>query len=269
MNLFKMGKKRTWPWQIVVMILPLILFYLIVGANESFWKVMLSGAVIYLVFELYFDNGRFPRSRKNNRKLIQPLLFIGIELTVNLIYAYVKHIPFFRYSIPVIFKSALCVSWFEELTTTLIWVTMLISVIHCRKQQILKQNLCMVVFIASLLFGLMHMTNLPLFLEVGRDEPLFIVILLFLVHFVNAFATGLVYKSLFLKTGSLFFCILLHFLNIIIKMGTIMPNEVLVYSVVVTLVYLLYGTYELVHIDDTVVNEWNRRLRLSKMDLIG
>ena len=51
-------------------------------------------------------------------------------------------------------------------------------------------------------------------------------------------------------------------------MGTIMPNEVLVYSVVVTLVYLLYGTYELVHIDDTVVNEWNRRVKLSNCDSV-
>lgn len=267
MNLHKSEKKKClWPWQIIVMILPMIWSYLIVGATGNLadrWLI-LSGGATYLVFVLFFDQGRLPRDRMNDRKLIPPLLFIGIELTVNWIYAYVNHIPFFRYPISVILRNALAIGWFEELVTSLIWVSMLTSLVYCRKQQVTKQNLSAVVFVASTLFGLIHLTNLPTFLKAGKNDPLFLVILLVLLQIVSAFALGLVTKSIFLKTGSLFYCILIHFLLNISRMGTVMPNALPVYDVVIAGVYLLYGVHESKHIEETVVNEWNRRLDLSE-----
>lgn len=260
--------KIKWPWQIVLMLIPLILLYPGFGVERSLKVCLVIGWIAYAVCELLVDIRRFPRNRKNDRKVIPVFLLIGVEFIIDGIYAYVNHLPFFRYPISVVLQKALYAGWGEEIFSTLILITVLVSLFYHWKKQITKRHLTIVSFAAGAIFGLSHMGNLLGLWESYSDKPQFVIMLLCSLHIVNAIAAGLIFKSIFLKTGSLFYCILLHFLVDISRMGTVFPNSSQIYASVLIFIYLIYGAYESIHMDETVANEWNRRLKRANSDSV-
>lgn len=254
--------KIKWPWQIVLMMIPLILLYPGFGVDRTIKVRIVIGWIIYAVFELLVNIRRFPRDRKYDRKVIPVFLLVGAEFVVDGIYAYVNHIPFFRNPVSVVFQRAFLAGWREEIYTTLILVTALVSLFYNWKKKITKRHLTIVSFAAGIIFGLLgHLENLPGLWEVNKDKPQYFIIMVCSVHIVNAIAGGLIFKSIFLKTGSLFYCILLHFLVDVSRMGTAFPNDSQIYGSILMFIYLIYGAYESMRMDETVANEWNRRLK--------
>lgn len=252
-----------WPWQIVLMLIPLVFLYPGFGVDGRLKVGLVTGWILYALVELLADSGRFPRNRKNDRKVIPVFLLLGAEFIVDGIYAYVNHLPFFRTSISVILQKAFLAGWSEEIFSTLVWVTVLVNLFYHWKKKITRWHLSIVSFVAGTIFGLSHMGNLLGLGEIYSDKPQFFIMLFYFLPIINAIAGGLIFKSIFLKTGSLFYCILLHFLMDVSRMGTAFPNSSLIYASVLTFIYLIYGAYESICMDETTVNEWNRRLKLS------
>ena len=256
-----------WPWHIALMLIPLILLYPGFGVDRTIKIRLVIGWVIYAVFELLVNIRRFPRDRKNDRRVIPVFLLVGAEFMVDGIYAYVNHLPFFRYPVSAVLQNAFLNGWREEIYSTLILVTALLSLFYHWKKKITKRHLTLISFAAGFIFGAFgHIENLPGLWEVNKDKPQYFIIMVCSLHIVNAIAGGLIFKSIFLKTGSLFYCILLHFLVDVSRIGTFFPNESQIYGTILMFIYLIYGAYESIRMDETVANGWNRRLKRANND---
>jgi membrane protease YdiL (CAAX protease family) len=259
--------KLKWPWQIALMLIPLILLYPGFGVDRTIKIRLVIGWVIYAVFEFLVNVRRFPRDRTYDRKVIPVFLLVGAEFIVDGIYAYVNHLPFFRYPVSAVLQNAFLNGWREEIYSTLILVTALLSLFYHWKKTITKRHLTLISFAAGFIFGVFgHIENLPGLWEVNKDKPQYFIIMVCSLHIVNAIAGGLIFKSIFLKTGSLFYCIILHFLVDVSRMGTVFPRESLIYGAILMFIYLIYGAYESIRMDEMVANEWNKRLKRANSD---
>lgn len=79
---------------------------------------------------------------------------------------------------------------------TLIFVTILMSLIYSRKKKITSKHRTIVTFVTSALVGLLHITNWSNISHYYADKPLAIVILFF-VHIINGFSGGLIFMGIF------------------------------------------------------------------------
>ena len=140
-----------WPWQIVLMLIPLILLYPGFGVDRTIKIRLVIGWVIYAVFELLVNVRRFPRDRKNDRKVIPVFLLVGAEFVVDGIYAYIHHIPLFLKPVSAVLHNAFLNGWREEIYSTLILVTALLSLFYHWKKKITKRHLTIISFAAGIM----------------------------------------------------------------------------------------------------------------------
>lgn len=247
-----------WPWQILVVIIYIFLLQPAYGIGTNLWLSFLWGGILYAIYTFYFDERFFPRNRKNDRIMIPIVVWILIEFIADGVYAFAHHSPFFLSSLRKIIGLACRAGVLEELLFTFVFITLMVSVTKSRKQQLTKKHLIIIVFIAATVFGVMHITNWTNLLSYYQDEPPIIIAIRIFVHVVNAFSFGLITKVIFIKTGSLLYCMLVHVATDISRIGTALTNDSLLALSIIVIIFMVYGVYSILHIDESVVDFWNK-----------
>ena len=66
-------------------------------------------------------------------------------------------------------------------------------------------------------------------------------------------------KAVFIKTGSLLYCMLVHTVINISRIGTALTNNSFLILMVIALGFMAYGVYLIFHIDESDVEYWWRK----------
>lgn len=249
--------KMKWPLQILIVIIYVFLLQPAYGIGINLWLSFLWGGILYAIYTFYFDERTFPRNRKNDRILFPIVTWIFIEFIADGVYAFANHDPFFLLSFQKIMERATKAGVLEELFFTFILITLIISIVKSRKKQLTKKYLIVIVLIAAILFGVMHVTNLSNLMSYYQGESSIKIAIRIVVHVVSAFSFGLIMKVIFIKTGSLLYCMLVHTVIDISRIGTALTNDSFLALSIIAIVSMAYGVYLVFHIDESDVEYWN------------
>lgn len=137
----------------------------------------------------------------------------------------------------------------EELTTTFGLMILVGALFRrfTRGEAFTKRQMQGIVVLSALIFGLIHLFNLREYLAYYRQGLIdwATVAVFSVLNPLNAFILGICIKAIYVKTGSLPLCMLLHFLlNIVRRNILLLHGRHLIFATVPLLaVYLLYGLW--------------------------
>ncbi len=254
-----MKSYMKWLLQILVVIILIFLSQLVNTIGTNLWISLLCVGIVYSIYTLNFDERSFSRNKKNDKIMIPIVVWILIEFIADGVYAYANHGPFFILSFREIMERAIKAGVTEELLYTYVFISLMISIAKSRKKSLTKKQLIIIVIFTAIVFGAIHIKNWSYLVSIYQGESSITIAIRIVVHVVNAFSFGLIMKAVFIKTGSLLYCMLVHTVINISRIGTALTNNSFLILMVIALGLMAYGVYLIFHIDESDVEYWWRK----------
>ena len=252
-----MKSYMKWLLQILVVIILIFLSPPFSALGTNLWIIFLWGAIFYSIYTLNFDERSFPRNKRNDKIMIPIVVWILIEFIADGVYAYANHGTFFILSFREIVERATRAGVTEELLYTFVFISLMISIAKSRKKPLTKKQLILIVIFTAIVFGALHISNWSYLMSMYQGESSITIVIRIVMHVVNAFSFGLIMKAIFIKTGSLLYCMLVHTVLNISRIGTALTNESLLTLLIMVLGLMAYGVYLVLHIDESDVEYWS------------